>query len=67
MKGFPEEKKLGFDRSMISDKAIENQIAHRIRRETYDTSLSIPKPPICDRNSTTVTCEPRRDHTEPYP
>ena len=32
---------------------------------TYDTSISMPMPPTCPRNSTAVTLEPSRDHTEP--
>lgn len=32
---------------------------------TYATSISIPTPPICPKNSTAVTCEPSLDQTEP--
>lgn len=37
----------------------------KIAISTYATSISIPTPPICPKNSTAVTCEPSLDQTEP--
>lgn len=37
----------------------------KIEISTYATSISIPTPPICPKNSTAVTCEPSLDQTEP--
>lgn len=37
----------------------------KIAISTYATSISIPTPPTCPKNSTAVTCEPSLDQTEP--
>ena len=37
----------------------------KIAISTYATSISIPTPPMCPKNSTAVTCEPSLDQTEP--
>jgi hypothetical protein len=36
-----------------------------MRWKDFDTSMSMPWPPICGKNSIAVTFEPKRLHTEP--
>lgn len=38
----------------------------RIFWKDFDTSWSIPTPPIVGINSIAVTCDPNLDHTDPY-